>query len=181
VHLARASLKGNDQAPGLRTQTIMTDITITLADAEQALLLVNEGNDHPAWSTVAAKIRTANWVPDFSAWRHGGWYVHNIRYPSGAVGCVSRNYPDRKWRIACDHRPGSFYGGPDDHTYASRIAAARAEREVAEMQWQRIAQLEELRDEGNDYGVLEATELAALTGKPVALPVNDRVPALGDH
>jgi hypothetical protein len=59
---------------------------------------------------------------------------------------------------------------------------------VAEAQYRRIAQLEELRDEleelrdeGSDYGVLEATELAALTGKPVALPVNDRVPALGDH
>ena len=166
----------------------MTDITITLTDTEQALLLVNEGNDHPAWSTVAAKIRTAHWVPDFTPWRHGGWYVINLRYPSGAVGCVSRNYPDRKWRIVCDRRWGSFYGGPDDRTYPNRIAAARAERELAEAQYRRIAQLEELRDEleelrdeGSDYGVLEATELAALTGKPVALPVNDRVPALGDH
>ncbi|PPQ29305.1 hypothetical protein CCR94_15570 [Rhodoblastus sphagnicola] len=37
--------------------------------------------------------------------RHGGWYVGNVRYPFGACGCVSRNYVDRKWRIACDPRP----------------------------------------------------------------------------
>jgi len=57
----------------------------------------------------------------YEPWRHGGWYVTNVCYPSGAVGCVSRNYPDRKWRIACDSRKG-------DYTYASREAAARAER-----------------------------------------------------
>lgn len=64
------------------------------------------------------------WTPTYSPWRHGGWYVNNVRYPSGAVGCVSRNYPDKKWRIVCDDRPG-------DHTYASRDAAARAERVLA--------------------------------------------------
>lgn len=59
------------------------------------------------------------WTPSFSRWRHGGWYVDNVRYPSGAVGCVSNNYPDRKWRIVCsDH----------DVTFPSRDAAARAER-----------------------------------------------------
>ena len=41
---------------------------------------------------------------DYAPWRHGGWYVGNVRYPNGAVGCVSRNYPDRRWRIACDAR-----------------------------------------------------------------------------
>lgn len=66
-----------------------------------------------------------NGAPEFwySEWRHGGWYVDNVRYPSGAVGCVSRNYPDRKWRIVCDSRDV-------DHTYPSRDAAARAEREL---------------------------------------------------
>lgn len=64
---------------------------------------------------------------DYSPWRHGGWYVHDVRYPSGAVGCVSRNLvnpatgkPDRKWRIVCDERHG-------DHTYQTRDDAARAE------------------------------------------------------
>lgn len=64
-----------------------------------------------------------SWAPRFSPWRHGGWYVSNVRYPSGAVGCVSRNYPDGKWRIVCDKREG-------DHTYPSRDEAARAEREI---------------------------------------------------
>jgi hypothetical protein len=57
--------------------------------------------------------------PEFAPWRHGGWYVTNVHYPSGAVGCVSRNYPDGKWRIACDH--------PHDETFPTRDAAARAE------------------------------------------------------
>ena len=77
----------------------------------------------------STKIQPETW--DYSSWRHGGWYVHNVRYPSGAVGCVSRNYPDRKWRIVCDPRPGSFPGGPDDRTYPNRDAAAWAEYEIA--------------------------------------------------
>ena len=39
--------------------------------------------------------------PQYEKWRHGGWYVTNARYPSGAVGCVSRNYEDHQWRIVC--------------------------------------------------------------------------------
>jgi hypothetical protein len=61
------------------------------------------------------------WTPAFSPWRHGGWYVTNVRYPSGACGCVSRNYPDRKWRIVC---------GPHSMTFPTRTAAAYAEREL---------------------------------------------------
>ena len=68
---------------------------------------------------------TAQWQPEFSPWRHGGWYVDNLRYPSGAVGCVSRNYPDKKWRIVCDPRP--FGSQP---TFPNRIAAAFGEREL---------------------------------------------------
>jgi hypothetical protein len=56
----------------------------------------------------------------YERWRHGGWYVTSVRHPSGAVGCVSRNYPDKKWRIVCDPRG-------DAHTYPSRDAAADAE------------------------------------------------------
>lgn len=58
----------------------------------------------------------------YSPWRHGGWYVHEVRYPSGACGCVSRNYPDGKWRIACDPRP--FEQQP---TFRTRDEAAAAE------------------------------------------------------
>lgn len=58
----------------------------------------------------------------YSPWRHGGWYVLNVQYPSGAVGCVSRNYPDGKWRIACDPRPFE-----DQPTFKTRDEAAAAE------------------------------------------------------
>lgn len=62
----------------------------------------------------------------YKPWRHGGWYVMNVRYPTGAVGCVSRNYDDRKWRIVCDDRP--FEQRP---TFKNRDAAARAEWFIA--------------------------------------------------
>ena len=62
----------------------------------------------------------------YSRWRHGGWYVGGVCYPSGAVGCVSRNYPDGKWRIVCDPRP--FEKRP---TFKCRDDAARAEWQLA--------------------------------------------------
>lgn len=63
----------------------------------------------------------STWTPEYRAWRGGGWYVDNVHYPSGAVGCVSRNYADKKWRIVCDR---DF-----TRTFRSRDDAARAERE----------------------------------------------------
>ncbi len=68
-------------------------------------------------------VQLDHWQPDYSKWRHGGWYVHNTRYPGGGCGCVSRNYADKKWRIVCDPRPDGH-----EHTYKNRDAAARAER-----------------------------------------------------
>lgn len=62
------------------------------------------------------------WLPVYEPWRHGGWYVTNIRYQSGACGCVSRNYPDRKWRIVCAEGRGTF---------RTRDEAALAERALA--------------------------------------------------
>jgi hypothetical protein len=68
----------------------------------------------------------------YEPWRHGGWYVYGVRYPSGACGCVSRQMTnpatgkaDRKWRIVCDERTG-------DHTYPSRDMAALAEWHLAQ-------------------------------------------------
>jgi hypothetical protein len=63
---------------------------------------------------------TEEWTPEYSPWRHGGWYVDNVRYPGGAVGCVSRNYPDKKWRVVCNTLGGAVF--------PNRDAAARAER-----------------------------------------------------
>ncbi|WP_241023829.1 hypothetical protein [Burkholderia sp. Ac-20365] len=79
----------------------------------------------------------ADWIPQYSRWRHGGWYVNNVRYPSGACGVVSNNYPDRKWRIACDKRRVAI-GEAGDFTFVSRDAAARAEYELAEEEHARV-------------------------------------------
>ena len=76
-------------------------------------------------SNNSAQQNQPDWTPQFSPWRHGGWYVDNLSYPSGAVGCVSRNYPDKKWRIVCDPRP--FDERP---TFPNRIAAAFGERDL---------------------------------------------------
>ena len=67
-------------------------------------------------------MKDQDWKPRYSHRRHGGWYVTNVWHLSGAVGCVSNNYDDKKWRIVC----GDFAV-----TYPSRDAAARAEREIA--------------------------------------------------
>lgn len=68
-------------------------------------------------ATIAPKAPTAF---SYSKWRHGGWYVNQVIYPSGASGCVSRNYPDKKWRIVCDSRQ-------EPPTFESRDEAAREE------------------------------------------------------
>ena len=70
-------------------------------------------------TTIASSPPTAF---TYSRWRHGGWYVGDIRWPNGGCGCVSRNYTDRKWRIVCDPRP--FESQP---TFATRAAAALGE------------------------------------------------------
>jgi hypothetical protein len=71
-------------------------------------------------------MNRADFKPIYARWRHGGWYVVNVRYPSSAAGCVSRNYPDHKWRIVCDPRP--FAKQP---TFATRDDAAFAEQELS--------------------------------------------------
>lgn len=68
--------------------------------------------------SIAIPSTDQTWKPKYSRWRHGGWYVDNCVYPSGAVGCVSNNYPDKKWRIVC---------GPQEITFSSRDDAAKAE------------------------------------------------------
>jgi hypothetical protein len=68
-----------------------------------------------------------DWAPIYSKWRHGGWYVDNVLYPSGACGCVSNNYKDGKWRIACDSRRNNL-NEPGDYTFKTRDLAARAEK-----------------------------------------------------
>lgn len=66
----------------------------------------------------------------YERWRHGGWYVLEARYPTGAVGCVSRNFPDRKWRAVCADHLGAF---------KTRDEAARAEFDYARSLYRDVA------------------------------------------
>lgn len=93
----------------------------------QYVVLVKSAELHRSPGKFA--IGVFGWQPQFEKWRHGGWYVMNVTYPSGACGCVSNNYPDKKWRIACDDRRLNL-GEPGDFTFPTRDAAARAELEL---------------------------------------------------
>ena len=105
------------------------------------------------WLTLAlARLENPTWTPSYNKWRHGGWYV-NVSYPSGAVGCVSNNYPDRKWRIVCDPRPDAH----EKHIYRSRAEAAQAERELCiELLRQALSVTPEGSPEVRDAGPGEA-------------------------
>ncbi|WP_406625396.1 hypothetical protein [Acidovorax sp. SDU_ACID1] len=70
----------------------------------------------------------------YTRWRHGGWYVVGVRYPNGACGCVSNNYPDKKWRIVCDRRRQGL-NEQGDVIFRSRDDAARAEQVLALEAW----------------------------------------------
>lgn len=83
----------------------------------------------------------------YSRWRHGGWYVSGVRYPSGACGCVSSNYPDRKWRIVCDSRRQDL-NASCDVTFRSREEAARAEQVLALQAWETFIRTSADREEG---------------------------------
>ncbi|MFL1449167.1 hypothetical protein ACI77O_12300 [Pseudomonas tritici] len=82
--------------------------------------------------TQALKALPEQWNPVFSKWRGGGWNAHAVHYPTGSIGCVSCNYPDKKWRIVCDERRTGALGEPGDQTYPTRLAAAGAEYELAQ-------------------------------------------------
>lgn len=75
-------------------------------------------------------IDAGTWTPAYDYWRHGGSYVTNVVYPSGAVGCIAsaRHSRSGRFEIAC--APAGH-----DETYRTRDAAARAEAEIALAQW----------------------------------------------
>lgn len=134
------------ERPDLNPAIVLEEFNdlLDLQDVGRGGLLLHRGHDYYFDSTMSifevqalrfdflhllALELEGDWDPAFSPWRHGGWYVTNVHYPSGAVGCVSRNYPDKRWRIVCDDRN---HGDLDTHvTFKSRDAAARAERDLA--------------------------------------------------
>ena len=48
----------------------------------------------------------------------------DVRYPSGAVGCVSNKYEDGRWRVVCQQEPKP--------SFATRREAADAEQAIVE-------------------------------------------------
>jgi len=100
-----------------------------------------------AIAAVGATMSNATTYPEFtySKWRHGGWYVPEVRYPSGACGCVGRNAAGRWVAVSADWL-GEF---------KTRGGAARAE-------WLYVRKLNERRavylDLIKDMFDFEATE-----------------------
>ena len=62
---------------------------------------------------------------------------HQRPLPNRALGCVSNNYADGQWRIVCDSRRNGL-NEPGDFTFATRDAAAKAERELVRIEAQGI-------------------------------------------
>lgn len=93
-------------------------------DIEQTTICENCGEEETA---IKVDAPTPPGSFQYSKWRKGGWYVDNVRYPNGACGCVSRNYSDGKWRIAC--HPAPF---EQQQTFPTRDAAALAEWHLAQ-------------------------------------------------
>lgn len=111
----------------------------------------------------------------YSAWRHGGWYVHNVRYPNGGCGCVSNNYPDKKWRIACDTRRRAL-GEEGDFTFPTRDAAAKAEFELVaalKQNAQSPIDIDRLQEFVSSHGFGEATAEGIELGKSLIASGDD--------
>lgn len=90
-------------------------------------------------SAIIAELTSEKWRPSYEPWRHGGSYVWNLRYPSGAVGCIAsaRHTISGKFEIACDPRRGT---GVDEKElqYKTRDEAAYAERDLVVQMWRDV-------------------------------------------
>ena len=94
----------------------------------------NVYGEAPKWSRYRA-LNNPAWKPAYSSWRNGGWYVNNLFYPSGAVGCIvsARHTEDGLFRIACDPRPADKQVG-----YRTREAATYVERGMVLSMWRML-------------------------------------------
>lgn len=121
--------------PGMRLDYVVSDIAVKTECEPGVMRWFAEPPSSATEFPIGALLHYSDLVDDtvmtraefqgaYSRWRHGGWYVHNVVYPSGAIGCVSNNYLDRKWRIACDPRPFNnqpTFDSRDDAAYAEHI------------------------------------------------------------
>lgn len=135
----------------------MSAATVTPTPAEQAwidtpqddyerkfpdLARLNKSNLLPRYRRFAARVESGEWTPVYSYWRHGGSYVDNLPYPSGAVGCIAsaRRTHSGRFELACPPADAEWTG---PRTFRTRDAAARAEASYAlslwAALWERIA------------------------------------------
>lgn len=99
-----------ETAPHIATWMIFDSAGLMVCEVTNRAVADRITTDHNAMPTLLELLKALRDEEppstfSYERWRHGGWYVCNVRYPSGAVGCVSNNYRDGKWRIACDPRP----------------------------------------------------------------------------
>lgn len=126
----------------------MTTATETLTAAERAWIdnpqddyerkfpetsTKNKANTLRRFHAFRRAFESGVWTPTYSPWRHGGSYVDNIVYPSGAVGCIAsaRHTASKQFEIAC---PPSW---PGDQ-FKTRDAAAYAEAQLALGAWAKL-------------------------------------------
>jgi hypothetical protein len=64
---------------------------------------------------------TPKFTASYERWPHRRWRNNSAVYPSGTAGCISNNYPDKRWRISCT------LINLDHLTFSSRDDAAKAE------------------------------------------------------
>lgn len=90
----------------------------------------NKANNLRRYHNFRRAFEAGEWVPAYSHWRHGGSYVDNIVYPSGAAGCIAsaRHTTSGRFEIACP--PSRYEGG-----FKTRDAAAYAEAQIALNAW----------------------------------------------
>lgn len=112
---------------GLLREVLMEEAQILDQYNGKPVVLVQSAP--PSQDSTKVRVGIFAWQPRFSRWRHGGYYVGNVSHLNGGLGCISNNYPDKKWRIVCDTRRGHRLNEPGDFTFPSRDAAARAELE----------------------------------------------------
>ena len=149
--------------PGLSTLKVRMDKEKLLEFVAAIVVAQSDCELHQA-RLCAKRILDLNTQFTYDRWRHGGWYVGGVRYPSGAVGCVSSNYHDRKWRIACDSRRLNL-NEPGDFTFGSRDLAARAEQILAIEQWTALAKAHQSAAFNNAQALQEGWDLVDVDGR----------------
>lgn len=87
----------------------------------------------PSAERIAARLLDLESTQVLSQWQEGGWELKGIYFPDRRRCFVSRNYPDKRWRIVADPRATS--SGNEGATYPTRESAIRAARCLCATCW----------------------------------------------